>query len=130
MYPIRSDNEVDRLQVAVELLERSDAYALTEPRLARQYARQAYGLGQRSQWLRHSIARERIRMIVQHSNQRRMEKILGAVQLSKSVQLRHGKSVVLIILLLLTGALLTATAVGELPDQRVTLAARIINTPL
>ncbi|MGI9502689.1 MAG: hypothetical protein ACR2RE_06500 [Geminicoccaceae bacterium] len=69
-------------------------------------------------------------MIVQHSNQRRMEKILGAVQLSKSVQLRHGKSVVLIILLLLTGALLTATAVGELPDQRVTLAARIINTPL
>lgn len=130
MYPMRPDTEADRLQAAVDLLERSDAYAVTEPRLARQYARQAYALGQRSRWLRHSIARERIRMIVRDSNQRRMDKILDAVPLSQSVQRRHGKSVALIVLLLLAGSLLTATPVGELSDQRVTLAARIINAPL
>lgn len=125
-----SNDDAACLQLAIDLLERSDAYVVTEPRLARQYARQAYGLGQRSQRLRHSIARERIRMIVQDSNQRRMEKLLAAVSLSQSVQLRHGKSVALIVLLLLAGSLLTATPVGELSDQRVTLAARIINAPL
>ncbi len=130
MSHMRPDNEADRLRVAVELLERSDIYAVTEPRLARQYARQAYGLGRRSQWLQHSIAQERIRMIVQESNQRRMEKILNSVPLSQSAQLRHGKSVALIILMLLAGSLLTATPIGELSDQRVTLAARIINAPL
>lgn len=130
MYPMHPGNEADCLQVAVDLLKRSDAYTATDPRLARQYARQAYALGQRSRWLRHSIARERIRMIVQDSNQRRMKKILGAVPLSQSVQLRHGKSVAFIILLLLAGSLLTATPVGELSDQRVTLAARTINAPL
>ncbi len=130
MCPVRSDNEAACLQVAIDLLGRSDACAAIEPRLARQYARQAYELGRRSRRLRHSIARERIRMIVQHSDQCRMAEILDAGPLRQSDRLRHVKKVGLMGLLTLAGSFFSSTPISELPDQRVTLAARIINAPL
>lgn len=130
MYCGYSDDEAACLQTAIDLLERSDAYAVTEPRLARQYARQAYGLGQRSSRLLHSIAQERIRMIVQASDQYRMKTILDAAQLPKGARLRHGKKAGFMILFLFAASFVTATPVGEPPDPRVTLATRIINAPL
>lgn len=130
MSPMRSDDEAACLRVAIDLLNRSDAYAATEPRLARQYARQAYELGRRSRSLRHSIARERIRMIIQHGDQCRIAEISDAVPLRRSDRLRHVKKAGLMGLLILGGTLLSSTPVTELPDQRVTLAARIINAPL
>lgn len=130
MYSGRSDDEAACLSTAIDLLERSDAYAVTEPRLARQYARQAYGLGRRSPRLLHSIAHERIRMVMQQSDRRRMEKILNAVQLPKVARLPHGKKAGIMIFLLLAASFLTATPVGEPTDRRITLATRIINAPL
>ena len=122
MCPVRSDNDAACLQVTIDLLEKSDAYASTEPRLARQYARQAYELGRRSPRLRHSITRERIRMIVQHSDQRRIAENSDAVPLRESDPLRHLKKAGFMGLFILAGSLFSSTPVSELPDQRVTLA--------
>lgn len=130
MSPMRSDDEAACLQVAIDLLDRSDAYASTEPRLARQYARQAYEMGRRSRRLRHSIVQERIRMIVRHCDQCRIAENSDATLLRQSGPLRHVKKAGFMGLLNLAGSLFSSTPVSELPDQRVTLAARIINAPL
>lgn len=79
MISMLSDNEAACLDVAIELFRRSDAYAANEPRLSRQFARQAYELGHLSPSLRESIAHERIRMIVQNSVQGRVMQALDAV---------------------------------------------------
>ena len=129
MVAMRSDDEAACLQVAIDLLERSDTYAVTEPRLARQYARQAYELGQRSRRLRDSIVQERIRMIVRHSDQCRIAKILDSVPLSEGSRLRRKKKAGIMILLLLAASFLNSTPVSELPDQRVKLAARLVSAP-
>ncbi len=118
------------LQVAINLLERSDIYAATEARLARQYARQAYELGHRSRNLRRSISQARIRMIVQHSNRCRMAKILDGLPVPQSGRPRYAKKACLMIILLLASSLLSSTPAGDPADQRVTLAARIIDAPL
>jgi ribosomal protein L18 len=118
------------LQVAIDLLERSDSYAATEPRLARQYARQAYELGHRSRSLRRLIAQERIRMVVQNSDRCRITQILDDVPTSQNSRLRYAKKAGLMILLILAASLLSSTPVGDLTAERVNLAARFIDAPL
>ena len=83
MTLVLSDDEAAYLDVAIGLFGQSDAYAVTEPNLSRQFARQAYEMGHLSPRLRELIAHERIRMIVQDSVQGRIMEALDAVTSSE-----------------------------------------------
>lgn len=130
MVSMLSDNEVSCLDVALDLLQRSDAYAASEPRLSRQYARQAYELAALSPELRESIVQERIRMIVARSGQRRIADALDGVARSGGGRHRRLKQAGLMMSLLLAALLLHSKPVVEPADQRLQLAARIVEAPL
>lgn len=124
-----SQNDDALLQIAIDLLIRSDTYAEAEPRIARQYARQAYELGQHSQELRRSIANERIWMIVQRCSRRRIANSRSLLPQSRVAWLRHIRSTV-VLLLFLAASLVISTPVSEIPDQQLTQTARLVNAPL
>ncbi|MGI9437759.1 MAG: hypothetical protein ACR2Q4_23510 [Geminicoccaceae bacterium] len=66
----RPIDEDKLLEIAVDLLERSDRCSPTDAHLSRQYARQAYQLGVHSQQLRRLITEERVRMIARRMQSR------------------------------------------------------------
>jgi hypothetical protein len=130
MVPVLSDNEAACLDVAIDLFERSDAYAASEPRLSRQYARQAYQLAALSPMLRESIVQERIRMIIARSGQRRIKDALATAAWSGGGRHRRLKQAGLMMSLLLAALLLHSTPVVEPADERIELAARTVGAPL
>ncbi len=130
MASMHSHNEGARLRIAIDLLQRSDACAVTEPHLARYYLRQAYKLGHHSSKLRKSIVKKRIQMIVQQCNQRRIDEILKAFPLSGRSRHRRVKKAGLIIFLFLVATFLLSTPINELSNPSVQLAAHIVDAPL
>ncbi|MEZ5935076.1 MAG: hypothetical protein R3F54_24725 [Alphaproteobacteria bacterium] len=130
MTSMVSDSEAACLDVAIDLLQRSDAYAAAEPLLSRQYARQAYEMAALSPDLRDEIVQARIEMIVRSSGQRRIADILNDVSSPSGGRRRRLKKASLIISMLLAALFLHSTSVVELPVRQVELAARLVDAPL